>query len=420
MSTNEEIKLNLFPQVDRRLFPPTGGTLYLLVKVSAPMVEHNTERPPLNLGFVIDRSGSMSGRKLDYVKKAAHYAVGLLDDRDRAALVMFDDEVDVISGSQRMTAENKETLRRAILPIETGGRTNMAGGWLTGCDQVADHQQAEAMNRSLLLTDGLANVGMTDLEVLARHAKELRLRGVTTSTFGVGEDFDEHMLRALADAGGGHFYFIEDPKGIPEVFRAELKEMLYVVAQDTWFTLSFPNGVRAALLNESYETQIAAATCRVYLGALASGETREFVFQIDAPEATLGTVLVLETGLHYKNTTAKAAMDTQGETIRLTCVSQQQYDGELPDTQVQRAAQAHIIADSRLKAMRALHFGRADEAQQYALDSAFVLRQRLSRLEDSEQAANAQEQYVAHYQRSSVQIRKQELNENYKVNRSRK
>jgi len=96
-----------------------------------------------------------------------------------------------------------------------GGSTNLAEGWLRGAEQVASHLAAEGVNRVLLLTDGLANVGITDPAQLAAHAAQLRKRGVATSTIGVGEDFDESLLQALADAGGGHFYFRRLARGDP-------------------------------------------------------------------------------------------------------------------------------------------------------------------------------------------------------------
>ena len=100
------------------------------------------------------------------------------------------------------------------------------------------------MNRCLLLTDGLANVGITDRDELARHAGELRARGVSTSTFGVGNDFDEPLLQALADAGGGHFYYIADAPQIRDPITSEVGETLEVVARDVDLELTARDGIR--------------------------------------------------------------------------------------------------------------------------------------------------------------------------------
>ena len=93
---------------------------------------------------------------------------------------------------------------------------------MRGCEQVALHVGGDVVSRTLLLTDGLANVGVTDRFELETHAAELRRRGVATSTFGVGHDFDEALLEAMATAGGGNFYYIEDARQIADFMTSEL------------------------------------------------------------------------------------------------------------------------------------------------------------------------------------------------------
>ena len=92
--------------------------------------------------------------------------------------------------------------------IDARGMTDLGGGWLRGCEMVASELLDLGVNRTLLLTDGLANQGITTLEELEHHAAQLRKRGVSTSTFGVGDSFNEVLLQAMAQAGGGQFYDI--------------------------------------------------------------------------------------------------------------------------------------------------------------------------------------------------------------------
>ncbi|MBA3343424.1 MAG: VWA domain-containing protein [Gemmatimonadaceae bacterium] len=95
----------------------------------------------------------------------------------------------------------------------------------------------------LLLTDGLANPGITDRDTLARHASELRQRGVSTSTFGVGVDFDERRLRDMAHEGGGNFYFLENALQIPDLITSELGEALEVVMPRAALEMDIPRRV---------------------------------------------------------------------------------------------------------------------------------------------------------------------------------
>src|SRR5690606_16078104 len=97
--------------------------------------------------------------------------------------------------------------------VEARGSTNLSGGWLTACQQLAAGARSNGtvrVQRSLLPTDGLANEGITNPRELVTHATELRKRGIDTTTIGVGRHFDEMLLSGLAEAGGGAFEYIDD------------------------------------------------------------------------------------------------------------------------------------------------------------------------------------------------------------------
>src|SRR5262249_38130669 len=157
-----------------------------------------------------------------------------LDERDRIAIVAYDDQITVLSRSEPLTTQIRSNLKARVMELQPGGLTDLSGGWLEGCREIASHQLPTGVNRALLLTDGLANRGIADIEELIHHARELRRRGVSTSTFGVGLGFNEQLLEALATQGGGHFYYIERPDQMSELFRRELGELLTVVAREAF------------------------------------------------------------------------------------------------------------------------------------------------------------------------------------------
>jgi Ca-activated chloride channel family protein len=317
MSDNFE-KVILKNEVDRALVPAHQSCeRYGLITLQAPTPSRRVERLPLNLSLIIDRSGSMSGNKLEYVKEAAIHAVRLLTEADRVSLVIYDDAVEVLAASRAVTADVKNDLIRRIREIRTGGMTNLSGGWFTGCDQIADYMSSDYLNRALLLTDGLANVGLTDHEELVHKAKELRRRGITTTAFGVGHDFNQFLLQGIADAGGGHFYFIDQPAQIPNYFQGELGEMLSTVAREMTLQIDMPNEVEVNLLNDTPHERL-GNTLRLFLGDAYAGESRMLLLKLKLPARTLGQTLALSLRLQYEDVSQRRTITLEQSSLTFT------------------------------------------------------------------------------------------------------
>ncbi|HSM25840.1 MAG TPA: VWA domain-containing protein [Anaerolineaceae bacterium] len=256
----------------------------LEITVVAPTKEKKSTRAVLNLALVIDRSGSMSGEKLEYVKQAAAFVVDRLEENDLCALVAYDDQVHLLSSSIKMTGANRNEMKRLIREIRIGGTTNLSGGWLQGCQEVAATSDEKSINRTLLLTDGLANAGITDLEELAKHARELANRGVSTSTFGVGLGFNEHLLEAMSNQGRGNFYFIETPMQIPDIFLKEFNELATITASDVEIELEIPTQVNVELLG-GWANNKKDGKFTIFAGNLYSGQNQEIYLKVLTPPA---------------------------------------------------------------------------------------------------------------------------------------
>ena len=280
----------------------------LEIIVQAPTIETTKSRPPLNLALVIDRSWSMSGENLDYVKQAAAFVVDRLEENDRCALVAYDDQVQLLSSSIKMTGANRNEMKRLIRDIRIGGSTNLSGGWLQGCHEVAEAAEEKTINRTLLLTDGLANVGITDLEELAMHARELASRGVTTSTFGVGYGFNEHLLEAMSNQGRGNFYFIESPMQIPDIFLKEFNELATITASDVEIELEIPAQDNIELLG-GWANEKKDGKFRIFAGNLYSGQTQEIFLKVLTPPATDKSVLEFSARVMAKDENGKVIED---------------------------------------------------------------------------------------------------------------
>jgi Ca-activated chloride channel homolog len=201
---------------------PTSLDLLVSIEPPQPPLElQKPQRPPLNLALVIDRSGSMAGEKLSHARKAARSLAAELTARDRLAIVTFDDEVQIVVPSRPV--DSALPFLRAINTIEAGGTTALFHGWLAGALQVAEHLDAAALNRVLLLSDGQANEGLTEASAIAEKVAGLNQRGISTSAFGLGAGFDEDLMGAIAAAGDGTLAQIESPAQLADLYTSELQ-----------------------------------------------------------------------------------------------------------------------------------------------------------------------------------------------------
>lgn len=333
-------QVSLTQQIDRTYIPADKAEeRYLQLTLQMPDKVQQTDRLPLNLGLIIDRSGSMSGQKLEYVKEAAIHTVRLLTDQDRLSVIVYDDEVKVVAPSQAMTASARTDLIKRIREIKTGGMTNLSGGWFTGCDQIADFMSSDYLNRALLLTDGLANKGIVDQEKLVYEGKQLRKRGITTTTFGVGDDFNQFLLQGIADGSGGHFYFIESPQQIPNYFKGELGEMLDTVAREITLDLDLPVGVTGTVMNDIPYEQT-DQRLRLMLGDAYANETRTLMIKLSLPAETLGQTFTFESRLQYEDAHNRKAVSLTPQQTTFTVADSVTCDSQsVNETVIQEAAQ---------------------------------------------------------------------------------
>jgi len=202
-------------------YPAKGGDLDLLVNLGVDLPSEQVDRKPIALALVLDRSGSMSGEPLEAAKSAACAAIEMLLPDDWVSVVTFESGVEVVA-RLGTAGVNRSALLRTVKSIQAGGSTALFAGWAEGLSQAMSCPITDAGARVVLLSDGGANVGISDASSIAADVVQATAHGVTTTTMGFGRHYDEHLLRAMADAGQGNYVFIEGAAQVAEAFQHEL------------------------------------------------------------------------------------------------------------------------------------------------------------------------------------------------------
>jgi Ca-activated chloride channel family protein len=270
-----------------------GWMVHALLRIEG-QAPANRERTPLNLSLVLDRSGSMAGEKLDAATRAAAMLVRRLSPEDTLSVVAFDDEVRVVAPPA--TGDEQESLPDLIRSIADGGSTNLSGGWLRGRDLVAANFRDGRVNRVVLLTDGQANVGLTEPTQLAGLCATAAGRGVSTTTIGFGAGFDEALLTAMADAGRGATYYIEQADQASGVFEEELEGLLSIAAQNVRVTVEPGAGVGSVQVLHDYPSLADGGTLTLEVGDLYAREPRRILAAFLVPPDGMGVDGIADLG----------------------------------------------------------------------------------------------------------------------------
>ena len=210
-----------------------------------------TREKSLNLAIVIDRSGSMDGRPLDEAKKAAIMMVQRMSAEDRVAVVTYDSEARVIVPSTLCV--DRQSIIERIRQVTSGGTTALHDGWLLGAEEVARQKTSTSLNRVLLLSDGNANVGLQDVDAIKSQCAQLADNEVTTSTYGLGHQFNEHLMIGMADAGLGQGYYGETADDLADPFNEEFELLLNTLATRIVMKAETPAHVSMELVNDFRE-----------------------------------------------------------------------------------------------------------------------------------------------------------------------
>ena len=234
---------------------------------------------------VLDRSGSMEGAKLEYARQSLQHLLARLTARDRFALFSYSDFVQKQCDPLPVTDANRSLMQAAVAGITASGATNLGEGLRAGIELITAAGRPGHPGRVILISDGLANRGVTDPAALGRMAAAAAGKEFAVSAVGVGADFNEFLMTQIADRGAGSYYYLDQPSAFAEMFRRELVSAKTAAATGISISIPLPPGVR--LVDAAgYPVSVSDGNAVFYPGSLRAGQTRRMFLTLQLPTET--------------------------------------------------------------------------------------------------------------------------------------
>ena len=272
---------------------------FVRVALTGFTIDHRAQRTPLNVALVFDQSSSMSGDKIIRAKEAAIMAVGKLSADDVVSIITYDSTVDVLIPATKASDKNK--IYQAINRIRAGGNTALFAGTSKGAYEVRKFLSEQRVNRVVLLSDGMANVGPDSPSELGALGKALAKDGMSVSTIGLGLGYNEDLMTQLANYSDGNHAFVENSADLARVFDQEFGDAMSVVAQDVEIEIICAEGVRP-LRVVGREAEIVGSRVLTRMNQLYSAQENYVVLEVAMPAKQEGEQLsVANVTVHYNN-----------------------------------------------------------------------------------------------------------------------
>lgn len=333
---------------------------YLRVSLTGYAPETAARRPPANVAIVLDRSGSMQGQKIAQAREAALVALDMLDERDVLSVVTYDDTVSVLVPATRV--QDRRSIANAIRRIEPGGRTALFAGVSRGASELRKYLHEERVNRVILLSDGLANVGPDSPGALGELGASLRKEGMAVTTIGLGLGYNEDLMVRLAASSDGNHAFVESTEDLVRIFAAEFRDILNVVAREITVEIRCRASV-VPLRVLGRDAEVVGQNVTLDLSQLYGNQEKYLLLEVDLPAGRAGVTLpVADVEVRYGDLVSRSASVARGS----VSVSYSDSQGTV-DSRADRAALVDVVrqvaAETTEKAVKLRDEGRVDEAK---------------------------------------------------------
>ena len=270
--------------VQDKVLQGSDGTVAVCLTLTGADVARQMDRPSqhADLVVVLDRSGSMQGAKINEARQAVEQLIDRLTVKDRLSLVTYSNGVDTVFPLMYMDDAHRSQVKAAVGQIYSGGGTNLGGGLQRGIETLTASALAGRQRKVILISDGLANQGVTDPGALGRMAADALEHNFSISTVGVGYDFNEVLMTTIADHGAGRYYFLEDPIAFARVFDKEFESTRNVAAGALRIRIPLKQGLKLVHAG-GYPVELENGYAQINPGDLLAGQTRKIFLTFHVP-----------------------------------------------------------------------------------------------------------------------------------------
>jgi Ca-activated chloride channel family protein len=309
-------------------------TTWIRVGLEGFKLASEKQRPPVNLAIVLDKSGSMKGEKIQQAIRGAVDAIALLGPNDIVSVVTYDSTVNVLVPATKLT--DPESVIGAIRKINAEGNTALFAGVSKGAAEVQKFADRDRVNRVILLSDGLANVGPSSPGELGALGATLLKENISVSTLGLGLGYNEDLMVQIAAKSGGNHQFIEQATELADIFRKEFDDVMSVVAQEVDVRIQIPDGVRPVRVLGN-ESDINGQSVVTRLAQIYSRQNKHVVVEVEVPASESNSKLALATvSVAYTNMKTKQRDQLSGSTeVRFTTSA----------SEVEKSLNTKVLAD---------------------------------------------------------------------------
>ncbi len=358
-------------QLDRSLHKKgEQQRIYLRIGVTGHRPPRVTDRPPMNVALVIDRSGSMQGPRIEAARKAAMAAVDRLSPRDIVSVVSYDDRVEVEVPATRAT--NPSAIKQKIAQLTPRGSTAIWAGMQSGANEVRKFKSREYVNRIILLSDGLANQGPSRPEDFARLGRELGGEGITVSTIGLGLGYNEDLMAQLAQNADGSHAFVQEPADLAGFLNREFDEVAGIVAQDIEIRIHVSPGLKP-MRSLGREARIEGDVMIYNVKQVVGGTDSVVLAEIDLPAGNAaGQLEVARVDVRYRDGDGKEKAGEQ-QIVVANFGEASASEKALNETVMRDVGTLNSRA-ARQEAIKLRDAGKVEEAERKFKDNALYLK----------------------------------------------